>query len=372
MFMGQLVNPYKYNVYSSFWSSSGPLKEVLLEYADKEWKGEKHVGETPPMIIKDVVDRGAAAVAAIDKASSSVTENKEEFNRLKNDIYCYNAFANFFAEKVKAAMLVLRFQYSNDIADLEKALPFLEKSLDYYKQLVDLTKDTYLYANSMQTQQRRIPISGADGKNKTWAELLPQYQAEFDNFKRNLVLLKSGNSSAAMQQSEMIEPANVTLLNKNVKWFPLRKGQKVYGDQDYVIEEVALELKELRGVRFNDEAQQKEGTMLRFKNEKPVKVLVGYFNTNSYSVLRPPTLETNANANDRGQADIKIANAVSIPGLYPVNIYTYDYAAGENELELGKGRVLILGFIDGNKTIRIHDAGITDSKTPKSVDWLFY
>ncbi|MFV0520807.1 MAG: hypothetical protein ACK5MI_00025 [Mangrovibacterium sp.] len=29
MTMGQLVNPQKYNVYQSFWESSGPVKEVL-------------------------------------------------------------------------------------------------------------------------------------------------------------------------------------------------------------------------------------------------------------------------------------------------------------------------------------------------------
>ena len=372
MFMGQLVNPYKYNVYSSFWSSSGPVKEVLLDYTEKEWKGEKHVGETPPQVIKDVVDRGAAAVAAIDEASSSVTENKAEFTRLKNDIYCYNAFANFFAEKVKAAMLVLRFQYSKDPEDLDKALPFLEKSLEYYRKLVDLTKDTYLYANSMQTQQRRIPVSGAGGKNKTWAELLPQYQTELDNFKHNLEMLQSGHREADIQQNETLKPAKVTLLHKGDTWYPLRKGQKVYGDRKFTIGDVAPELKDLKGIRLNETIQEKEGTVLQFKNEKPVKVLVGYFNTNSYSALRPPTLETNANANDRGQADIKIANAMLIPGLYPVNIYTYDYEAGQNELKLGKGRVLILGFIDGNEKIRIHDAGMTESKNGTAVDWLFY
>ena len=45
MFMAQLVNPHKYGVYSNFWSSSGPLKEVLQVYAEKEWKGEAHQGK---------------------------------------------------------------------------------------------------------------------------------------------------------------------------------------------------------------------------------------------------------------------------------------------------------------------------------------
>ena len=373
MFMAQLVNPYKYHVYSNFWTSSGPVKEVLPEYAEKDWKGEKHVGETPPQIIRQVADHGAKAVAAIDKAESSVTKNKDEFNRLKNDMYCYNAFANFFAEKVKAAMFVLRYKYSNDVNDLEQALPCLEKSLNYYQQLVDLTKDTYLYANSMQTQQRRIPISGADGKNKTWAELLPHYQTERDNLKRNLEMLKlKGDKEGVVKKNKVLEPVEVTVLNKGVTRYPLRKGQQVYTDHKARIEDVPEELQKLSGVQFAGKEQERDGTVLKFKTNKPVKILAGYFNTNSYSALRPPTLETNAQANDRGQADIKIANALLIPDLYPVNVYTYSYEAGEHELVLGKGRVLILGFIDGNEDIAVHDAGMINSDDGPAVDWLFY
>jgi hypothetical protein len=370
MFMAQLVNPHKYGVYSNFWPSSGPVKEVLEVYAEKEWKGEVHKGETPPQIILDVVKRGQLAVEAIDKAEKSVTTNKEEFARLKNDMYCYRAFANCFAEKVKAAMLIYRYQYSNDAADLEKALPFIEKSVDYYTELVKLTENTYLYANSMQTAQRRIPISGADGTNKTWAELLPQYQTEFNNFKRNIEMLKASNGKVKAE-SQAFEPVSVIIQNKDVKRFSYKKGASVYSDNKSVIDDFSPELQKLSGVVFSDKEQQEKGTVLKFKNDKPVKVLVGHFNTNSYSVLNPPTLETNAQANDRGQADIRIANALLIPGLYPVNVYSYSYAAGENELILGKGRVLVLGFIDGAQEIPTHDANIGTSSTP-SVDWLFY
>ncbi len=370
MFMAQLVNPHKYGVYSNFWPSSGPLKEVLEVYAEKEWKGEEHKGETPPQIIDDVVKRGQLAVEAIDKAEKAVTANKEEFARLKNDVYCYRAFANCFAEKVKAAMLIYRYQYSNDVTDLEKALPFIEKSVEYYTELVKLTEDTYLYANSMQTQQRRIPASGSDGKNKTWAELLPQYQTECNNFRKNVDMLKANNGKANLQV-QAFEPVSVTIVNKDVKRFTYKKGTAVYNDNKSVIDDFSPELQKLSGVVFSDKEQQETGTVLKFKSEKPVKVLVGYFNTNSYSILNPPTLETNAQANDRGQADIRIANALSLPGLYPVNVYSYSYPAGENELVLGKGRVLVLGFIDGAQEIPTHDANIGTAGKP-SVDWLFY
>lgn len=373
MFMPQLVNPLKYNVYPSFWSSSGPVKEVLPEYAAKEWKGEIHSGEIPPQIIEDVVNRGRLAVAAIEKADKYVTENREEFVRLKNDIYCYNAFANFFAERVESAMLVLRYQYSKDVSDLEKAIHYLKRSVDFYTELVKLTKDTYLYANSMQTAQRRIPAPGINGTNKTWNELLPLYQTELNNFIRNVETLKSkGGNGGLKGSSQVLIPVKVNILSKGFTDMPLRSGQKVYADKDFKIDTIAGELNNLTGVLMNNREQQDIGTLLRFSSEKPVKVLVGYFNGNSYSILPPPTLETNAQANDRGQADIRIANAMLIPGLFPVNVYTYNYPAGVNELNFGKGQVLILGFIDGNQEIITHDAGIGSPEAGKPVDWLFY
>lgn len=373
MFMGQLVNPYKYHVYQNFLTSNGPIGEILIDYASKENKGEAHVGETPPQIIEEVVQHGKLAVEAINKAEASVGRNKEEFVRLKNDVYSYDLFATYFAEKVKAAMLVLEYKYSGDIAQLDKAIPHLEKSVAVFTELVNRTKSTYLYANSMQTELRRIPITGMDGTNKTWEDLLPHYQTELEVFKRNIEKLKNNeeaNQGAA--EFKILQPLVVTVLNKGVKRYKLHKGSSVYPDKDAKIGLVSEELKQLTGVQFPENVQRSRGTTLKFKTNKTVKILVGYFNTNSYTVLRPPTLEFNALANDRGQADIKIANAMLVDNLYPVNIYTYKYEAGEHELVLGRGRVLILGFIDGNEIIPIHDAGMTDSEDGVAVDWLFY
>jgi len=372
MFLSQLVNPLKYNVYSNFWTSSGPEKEVLLQYAEKEWKGQPHTGETPPMIIEDVVARSNRAAQAIENASGMIRTNRVEFSRLKNDIYCYRALAHCFSEKVKAAMFILRYQYSKDVADLEKALPSFEKSMENYAELATLTESSYLYANSMQTAQRRIPITGANGTNKTWKELLPYYRIELDNFKRNLEMLKlhSGTVNTAKDLKPFI-PAQVRIMDKEFSPMPLKKGQQVYNDTQHQIEGIADELQNLTGLQMSNKKQREEGTLLRFENDRPVKVLVGYFNGNSYSILPAPTLETNAHANDRGQADIKIANALHIPGLYPVNVYTYSYPSGKNELKLGKGIVLILGFVNDDQEIISHDAGI-GTEGSAALDWLFY
>jgi hypothetical protein len=105
-------------------------------------------------------------------------------------MHCYREFAYAFNLKVKAAKLVLDYQWGKDMANLDAAVPLMEQSLEHYRKLVSLTKDAYYYANSMQTAQRRIPIGGDDGKNKTWEELLVHYEKELTNFKANLAMLK--------------------------------------------------------------------------------------------------------------------------------------------------------------------------------------
>lgn len=366
LFMSQLVNPNKWKAHPDFYKSNGPTGEILIEYAEKEWKKEPHVGETPPQIISEVVQHGNLAVDAIEKAAPYVTTHKEEFVRLKNDMHCEQAMADFFSEKVKAAMLVLRYSYSKDISDLDKALPYLEKSIFYYKQLVDLTKDSYLYANSMQTKQRRIPIGGNDGKNKTWAELLPDYEEELANFKKNLQILKTGSPVQTINAA--LIPAKVKILDKDLKFVPFQKNQELFSDQDFRIQDFAEELKSLSFLRLSMENMKKEPFVLHFKNNKPVNVIVGYFSTDSKDYMQPPALETNAFANDRGQAEVKIANALSIENMPPVNIHTYYFEAGTNVLQLDKGIGLILGFIDASQKISSRDAGLGQKE---GIDWLF-
>jgi hypothetical protein len=373
MFESQLVNPAKWRVYPGFHESCGPVGELLLEYAKKEWNKEPHVGELPTQIIAEITQHGKLAVEAIDKAESKVTKDKEEFLRLKNDMHAYKAFADFFSEKVKAAILVLRYSYSNEISDLDKALPHLEKSILHYETLVNLTKDHYLYANSMQTAQRRIPIGGDDGNNKTWAELLPHYERELVNFKRNLALLKSSkDGKIATKEGKFWQTAEVTLLSESKGNYLVRKGTKVYGTPVSELIKVAPELQNLKGITFDETSQNENGTHLKFKNTKAVKLVVGYFNSDQKRFLFPPSLETDAAGNAHGQAEVILASAMNLKELPRVNIHTYTFQPGENKLDLGKGKVLILGFIDANQTITPRDVGYIDAGEKAAIDWLFY
>ena len=370
MFMAQLVNPYKFRIYPGFYESCGPEGEKLIEWAEREWKKEPHVGETPMQIIDEVVAHGKRATDAIDKAAKHITKNEEEFSRLRNDMYCYRAFANFFAQKVKAAALVLRYQYSNNVADLNAALPYLEKSLEHWRSLVELTNETYLYANSMQTKQRRIPIGGDDGKNKTWAEMLPHYERELDNFKRNLAMSKS--KTVAVQEVAPLEGRKVRLLSQSLKSYTLAEGERLFSDRDFAIKHLADELRGLTAFRLSMNAQLEDKTAITFTCDTAVNVLVGYFNSNHRSYLQPPTLETNANANERGQAEARIANAIAADSLPSVNVHTYRFEKGTNTLELGKGAALVLGFISAEQKITPRDAGFSGDVKRETVDWLFY
>jgi hypothetical protein len=145
----------------------------------------------PLDIIAQAIVHGDKAIASIDSVQGKVTRNKEEFDRLRNDMYCYREFAYYFENRVQAARLILDYQWGRDSRNLDAAIPLMEKSLEHYKKLVDLTKDTYWYANSMQTAQRAIPISGLDAKNKTWAEMYVHYQKELENYRTNLAMLKT-------------------------------------------------------------------------------------------------------------------------------------------------------------------------------------
>ncbi|MEO8239523.1 MAG: glycoside hydrolase family 20 zincin-like fold domain-containing protein [Flavobacterium sp.] len=373
MFESQLINPAKWRVYPGFHESCGPITELLLDYAKKEWNHEAHAGETPPQIISEITQHGKLAVEAIDKAAPKVTKDKEEFLRLKNDMHCYKAFADFFSEKVKAAMLVLRYSYSNDISDLDKALPHLEESIKHYELLVNLTKDSYLYANSMQTAQRRIPIGGDDGNNKTWAELLPHYERELANFKRNLALLKSSkNGKIEKKEGKPWQTAEVTLLSENKGSYAVKNGTKVYETPISEFTKVAPELQNLKGITFDENSQNENGTHLKFKNTKAVKLVVGYFNSDQKRFLFPPSLETDASGNAHGQAEVILASAMNLKELPRINIHTYTFQPGENKLDLGKGRVLILGFIDANQTVTPRDVGYIDAGEKGAIDWLFY
>ncbi|MCD8165487.1 MAG: glycoside hydrolase family 20 zincin-like fold domain-containing protein [Bacteroides sp.] len=371
MFMSQLVNPYKYTIYPGFYESCGPEGEKLIEYVEKEWKNEPHVGEMPLDIIAQAVQHGDDAVAAIEKAAGKAKANKVEFERLRNDMHCYREFAYAFNYKVKAAKLVLDYQWGKDIKNLEEAIPLMEQGLEHYRKLVELTKEHYYYANSMQTSQRRIPIGGDEGKNKTWEEMLVHYEAELENFRNNLALLKAraeGGSEEKEVEITALPQANITLISK-LQPVKLTKGAALFTNLPGAkVEELAPELEGLTAYRFNGDEQRNTGTTLEFETKEPVKILVGYFRDDQRKYAKKPTLETDASANDYGQAEARLTNAIRLKGLPLADIHAYNFPAGKHTLFLPKGYLLVTGFTTADITQR--NAGLAGAE--ETMDWLFY
>ncbi len=391
MKMTELVNPYKYTIYPGFYESCGPEGEKLIEYVEKEWKHSAHTGELPLDIVSQCVEHGSKASDFIQAVLADVTKNKEEFLRLVNDITCYRLFAESFRYKVLAAQQVLNYKWSKDISYLEKAIPLLEQSNAKWKDLVKATKETYLYANSMQTSQRRIPVGGDNGKFKTWEEMLPVYEGELVNLKKNIAKLTmttdddsdddsdSNSDDDSKSKNRKIEksknpPYNLkTSKPQNLKTstpyslVPLKKGALLYEGRDEVVDSVAPELEGLEALVLNRDTARINGITVDFTCNEPVQMLVGFFVDDQNKFASPPKLEVDASGNEYGQAEPVITNAISITKMPNVNIHSYHFPAGHHVINLPKGIIMVAGFTSTNLAPR--DAMIGGGSD--EVDWLF-
>lgn len=314
---------------------------------------------------------GDKAVEAIKRVGGKVNANSEEFERLANDMECYRLFAYAFDRKVKAAQKVLDYQWTKDLSNLDAAVPLMEESLDYYKQLVDRTKGTYRYANSMQTTMRRIPFAGDDGKNKTWEEMLVHYQAELDNFKNNLATLKDKAAGKISDKPAEIKPLADANVKVNGPWkrVKLAEGASLLENMpDATVAGIAPELEGLTAFRVNGDKQRNDGTELTFENAEPVKLLVAYFKDDQKKYAKAPKLETDATANEYGQAEPVLISAIHLDKMPLANIHAYSFAPGKHSLNLPKGYALVLGFTSDNITPR--NAALAGED--EAMDWLFY
>ncbi len=374
MLMTQLINPYRYGLFTLLYDAEAPEGEMLLDYADKEWKGVKHVGETPVMINEEVKQHAIKAIDAIK--SVSVKKSREEFERIKNDVKSYYAMAFHFAYKIEAALFALRYKYSNNIKDLEDAEKLLDLSVIVFRDLTKITNAAYLYANSMQTSQRKIPMRGVDGIFKHWKEMLPVFEKELYTFKRKIDSLKN-DAGKTLVDVKLFKNAAVRTSDSAGAYFTFAKDNRIFADTNIVIKSFTKELEGLQGLKFGYKQQLNESASFTFVSDKPVKVLVGFFKPQKAAFikdtiyLKEPELETNASADDYGQAEIKISNAITIEGMPPVNIHTYSFKAGKNMLKLEKGVCLILGFVDGDTVVPVYNAGLMSDIKNKNLDWLF-
>lgn len=398
MLMSQLIDPERYGLFTLLYNSESPEGEMITEYASKEWLHQKHIGETPVQIAREVVADAAKAVKAIQAAQGGVTKNTAEFKRLKTDMLSYQYLASFYSKKVMAALDILRYGYSHHLQDLEAAVPLMEQSVQAFQHLAAVAGPAYLYANSLQTGARKIPMTGKNGQYKTWADLLPVYQQELDHFKKNIAALKAHGKDNSITTSTWgaLKAARVQFLvpkdtaglsmaelgayyikldNQNQTGiYQTRHGGQPFSDTTVAIDSMAMPLRKLSGLKVDRTRQIEAGTRLYFKTDKPVTLFVGFFTQKNKAYLKEPELETDASANDYGQAATKIANAGILPGYPAINVHSYTFDKGVHDLQLGKGICLLLGFVEANSTgehLPAFDARLGAAGGHPDLDWLF-
>ena len=366
MKMSELVNPYKYTIYPGFYESCGPQGEKLIEYVEKEWKQQAHEGELPLDIVNQCVAHGEKALAAIS-AVNGVTRHSHEFLRLQNDMRCYDLFARSFRAKVLAAQQVLNYKWSKNVEYLEAAVPLLEISLENWRKLAAVTAETYLYANSMQTAQRRIPVGGDNGNFKTWTDMLPVYEEELEALKLNIAQLKSPKTTNVGSNAVSARPAKVRLISP-AQTVPLTEGAVLFENrEDTKVDTLAHELKNLQALVLNRDSTRIVGTTVEFECDEPVQLLVGFFQDDDKKWARPPKLEIDATGNEYGQAEPVLTNAIALKQMPPCNIHAYHLGAGHHKLNLPRGIIMVAGFT--SDVIKPRDAALKGAGD--EVDWLF-
>jgi hypothetical protein len=165
--------------------------------------------------------------------------------------------------------------------------------------------------------------------------MLPNYEAELADFKQQVESLRKGEGPSAPVAH--FKRAEITILGNDSETYDLEPGAKPFAGQDAKITRVAPELSSLRGIRFTREP-------VEFESAEPVRILIGYFKSPDAKYRKPPELETDALAAERGGSEPLIRNAISIDSLPPIDVHAFTYPAGRHKLQLpGHGEYFIVG-----------------------------
>jgi hypothetical protein len=223
----------------------------------------------------------------------------------------------------------------------------------------------------MQTSQRQIPVRGGPTTNH-WRDLLPVYQKELATFDSRLKTLRANENPGAPRpvsgtwDSTTTNPSPLpqvafTLTPGGGETFTVAPGAKLYSDAPTPIATVTPELNGLTGIRVSTQ----QSTPIHFTLAKPAQILVGFFKSDSRKATNvSPATE---------QWNLLLPNAITIPKGLPISVWAKPLPAGVNDLDLGVGAYVVLGFIPEDTRVTPH---ITFSTTPTgnqppNLDWLF-
>jgi len=384
MTMSQLTNVVKYRPNRELWSSVARKGEQPDDYIRKELAGEPHIGETPCDMIQEVTEDAENALNKCCEAAKIIESNKGEMSndeivRIMNDIKAIYYITKFYCCKLEGAMQVLRYKYTmndrleGDISLLENAARWMEASLEAYRKVMEITRGTYLYANSLQTHQRKIPFP--DGQlYRHWEQCLPLYEKEYENFRKNVEKIKAGITPKANNSSEegakSLPQAPFKLLSGNCELYKIEKGSKVFTDREYTIQDVIPELKGLTGIRISSDAAETKGAEIKIELYEDSQILIGYMKAKSIQWLQVPDLETDTHADDRGGLAVRFKNAVNINGCPPVDVHAFRYEKGVHELYFGTGSFMVIGVVPRHVKLEYKDGNFA-GESPETLDWLY-
>lgn len=379
MSMSQFTNVTRFRPNRELWESVARKGEQPDDYMKKEVNREPHLGETPYDCVEEVSAHAKKALVLCEAVIKAEGEDRGELNRLYTDAQAVYSMTISYCRKIEAAMEILRYKYTmdekcrGDITFLEKAEQKMAESLEEYKKLAALTQETYLYANSMQTPQRKIPFPNGETYGH-WTACLPEYRKELEHFRAHLSELQQGilpTDHAKEVTAEPLIPAPYTLLkSESCETYDLKKGESVFSDCSCKIINLAPELASLTGVRMGLGAAIEEGVTVKLELPQDSYVLVGYMNAKGVEWLQLPDLETNTHADDRGGLTVVYANAMKAEACPPINIHAYRYEKGTHEIYFGTGAFLIAGVIASDTVMKPRNANLAGEGL-ETLDWLY-
>ena len=360
MTMPQLIDAARFNPAQTLWTGDAPDGERLDEYVANEVNHRTHHGQTPLGVSAEVAASSARAVTEAEAAAPGISAGaRPEYDRVVNDMRAIAAMMAYYDHKTQAAALVMQFGYDRNPADLTKAESLLAASVVDFEGLTRLTETVYRNAAGMQTSQRQIPVRGGPSTNH-WRDLLPVYRTELVTFQNRIKTLGTPTTGAAEVAARLPQVA-FTLAPGAGETFSVRAGEKLYTDAATPIVSVAPELDGLTGIRVS--AQQ--DTPIHFTLARPSQILVGFFKSDSKKAMNvSPATE---------QWNILLPNALQTAKGLPVTVWAKPLPAGVNDLDLGKGAYVVVGFIpeDAHVTPHINFSTAETSGQPPNLDWLF-
>lgn len=384
MTMPQFTHVKKFRPNYELWASASTPGEILDEYVEKELAGVKHWGETPPDMVAEVSYYAKRAYDKICEAEEYMENSirRREYEYWCTDMRAIGMMAESYCKKIEAAILIIFYKNTmdenlhGDLQLLEEAQKLMKESLDMYRRLADLTEDTYLYANSMQTPQRKIPFP--DGEEfDHWSRCFSEYEKEYNNFKKHVEEMKNGIYPQEMdEETAAIEPlpqAKFRVLTEGYPTYEVAKGSSVFTDVPSEIQNVAPELKGLTGISMSKQYAIEHGAKFKIELEEDSQILIGYFKvkgTENKEWLRVPTLETDTHADERGGLACVFGEALKVDNAPVVNVHAFQYEKGKHEIFMDNGAYAIVGVVPADVNLNSRHAGLAGD-TLDMLDWMF-